>query len=327
MNFLEAKRAFSALFQNELSEWEGRALLTKLYENGENEEEIAAAAIVMRSHSIKLDLPFELQQKVIDIVGTGGDKSKSINVSSASAIVLASLGIYVAKHGNRAITSNSGSADVLEALGVNLSLSNSAQIKMLEDTGFTFMFATNHHPAMSYIMPIRRNIPHRTIFNILGILTNPSGTKKGLFGVFSPEFNGRIANALKRLNSSSAIIVSSNDGLDEISVSSTTQAVRLNDGTIEEFIIDPQDLGIKLSKKEEVTGGDAIQNAQVTLDIFDGKERGAKRDIVLINTAYALVVDGIARDAKDGLEMAKMAIDSGKTKQKLEEIIKFSRLF
>lgn len=327
MNFLEAKRAFAALFQNELSDWEARSLLTTLYENGENEEEIAAAATVMRSHSVKLSLPLELQGKIIDIVGTGGDKSKSINVSSTSAIILASLGSFVAKHGNRAITSNSGSADMLEALGVNLSLSNEAQIKMLVETNFTFMFAINHHPAMSYIMPIRRSIPHRTIFNIIGPLCNPAGAKKGLIGVFSPEFNTRIANALKRLNSPSSLVISSLDGMDEISVSSVTKASFLKDGKIKEFEINPEDFGIKLSKKEDVVGGDANENAKVALDIFAKKEMGPKRDIVLLNAAYSLLVDGKVSDAKDGFEMAKMAVDSGLAKQKLDEIIKFSQQF
>lgn len=327
MNFLEAKRSFAALFQNELSEWEARSLLTTLYENGENEEEIAAAATVMRSHAVKLSLPIELQGKVLDIVGTGGDKSKSINVSSTSAIILASLGSFVAKHGNRAITSNSGSADMLEALGINLNLSSEAQIKMLEETNFTFMFAINHHPAMSYIMPIRRSIPHRTIFNIIGPLCNPAGARKGLIGVFSPEFNTRIANALKRLNSPSSLVVSSVDGMDEISVSSITKASYLKDGNITEFEINPEDFGIKLSKKEDIVGGDANDNAKITLDIFEKREKGAKRDIILLNCAYSLMVDGKVRDAKDGYEMAKMAIDSGLAKQKLDEIIKFSQQF
>ncbi|MDR0407368.1 MAG: anthranilate phosphoribosyltransferase [Campylobacteraceae bacterium] len=327
MNFLEAKKAFAALFQNELSEWEARSLLTTLYENGENEEEIAAAATVMRSHSIRLLVPFELQDKIIDIVGTGGDKSKSINISSTAAIILSSLGCYVAKHGNRAITSNSGSADMLEAIGINLSLPQEGQIKMLEDTNFTFMFAVNHHPAMSYIMPVRRSIPHPTIFNIIGPLCNPAGAKKGLIGVLNPTFNIKIANALKLLNSTSALVVSSNDGMDEISVSSATKAAMLKDGKVTEFEIDPQEYGIKISDKQEVIGGDALQNAKIAFDTLTNKEKGAKRDIVLINAAFALILDNKARDVQEGLEMARMAIQSGKAKDKLDEIIKFSHMF
>jgi anthranilate phosphoribosyltransferase len=327
MNFLEAKKAFAALFQNELSEWEARSLLTTLYENGENEEEIAAAATVMRSHSIRLCVPFELQNKIIDIVGTGGDKSKSINISSTAAIILASLGCYVAKHGNRAITSNSGSADMLEAIGINLSLPQEGQIKMLEETNFTFMFAVNHHPVMAHIMPIRRSIPHPTIFNIIGPLCNPAGAKKGLIGVLNPAFNVKIANALKLLNNISALVVSSNDGMDEISVSAVTKAAMLKDDKVSEFEIDPQEYGIKLSNKQEVIGADAVQNAKIAFDTLTNKEKGAKRDIVLLNTAFTLILDDKARDVQEGLEMANMAIDSGKAKDKLDEIIKFSRMF
>ncbi|MDR1614829.1 MAG: anthranilate phosphoribosyltransferase [Campylobacteraceae bacterium] len=327
MNFLEAKKAFAALFQNELSEWEARSLLTTLYENGENEEEIAAAATVMRSHSIRLSVPFELQGKIIDIVGTGGDKSRSINISSTSAIILASLGCYVAKHGNRAITSRSGSADMLEAIGINLSLPKEGQIKMLEETNFTFMFAINHHPAMSYIMPVRRSIPHPTIFNIIGPLCNPAGAKKGLIGVLNPAFNIKIANALKLLNTISALVVSSNDGMDEISVSAVTKAAMLKDDKVTEFEIDPQQYGIKISDKQEVIGGDAVQNAKTAFDTLTNKEKGAKRDIILINTAFTLLLDDKARDVQEGLEMAKMAIESGKAKEKLDEIIKFSQMF
>jgi anthranilate phosphoribosyltransferase len=327
MNFLEAKRAFAAFFQNELSEWEARSLLTTLYENGENEEEIAAAATVMRSHSIRLPLSFELQSKILDIVGTGGDKSKSINISSTAAIILASLGCYVAKHGNRAITSNSGSADMLEALGINLSLPQDGQVKMLEETNFTFMFAINHHPAMSYIMPIRRSIPHPTIFNIIGPLCNPAGAKKGLIGVLNPALNVKIANALKILNSSSFIVVSSTDGMDEISVSSITKAAMLKNKEVSEFEINPQDYGIKLSNKQEIVGGDAAQNAKIAFETLTNQEKGAKKDIVLLNTAFTLFLDDKARDVKEGLEMANMAIESGKAKAKLDEIIKFSQMF
>jgi anthranilate phosphoribosyltransferase len=327
MNFLEAKRAFAALFQNELSEWEARSLLTTLYERGENEEEIAAAATVMRSHSIRLPLEAELQAKIIDIVGTGGDKSKSINISSTAAIIMASLGCHVAKHGNRAITSNSGSADMLEAIGINLSIPQEAQVRMLEETNFTFMFAINHHPAMSYIMPIRRSIPHPTIFNIIGPLCNPAGAKKGLIGVLNPDYNIRIAGAMKILGNSSSLVVSATDIMDEISVSSITKAAMFKNGEVSEFDIDPEAYGIKLSSKDEVVGGDANYNAQVALETLTGKLKGPKRDIVAFNAAWALYIDDKARDVKEGLEMVAMAIESGLAKKKLDEIIKFSQMF
>jgi len=174
--FEEARAKFERLFRGEMPERDAREYLVSLYKRGESAEEIAAAVDVMRSHSIKLEMEESLRDKLIDVVGTGGDKSGSFNISSTVALILASMGAYVAKHGNRAVTSNSGSADMLEALGINLNLTPGQQVRMLEETGFTFMFAVNHHPAMKYIMPIRKSLPHRTIFNILGPLTNPAGS-------------------------------------------------------------------------------------------------------------------------------------------------------
>ena len=180
MTYQEAVDKFSLLFENKMSEEEAKKFLIDMYEKGESSAEIAAAAKVMREHSIKLPIPEDLREKLIDNCGTGGDKSNTFNISTTTSLVLASGGCYVAKHGNRSITSKSGSADMLEALGINLNLKVSEQVKMLEDTGFCFIFAQNHHPAMRYITPIRKSLPHRTIFNILGPLTNPAGVKKQL---------------------------------------------------------------------------------------------------------------------------------------------------
>ncbi|MFV0481181.1 MAG: anthranilate phosphoribosyltransferase [Campylobacteraceae bacterium] len=325
MEFEEAFDVFTKLFENKLNFEEAKELLISLYERGESETEIAAAATVMRNHMIKLPISNELKNQVIDIVGTGGDKSKSINISSTSAIILASLDCYVAKHGNRAVTSNSGSADMLEALGINLDLKAEQQVKMLEDLHYTFMFAKNHHPAMIYITPVRNAIPHRTIFNMLGPISSPAEARKYLIGVFSPEFNYRIAHALKYLNSPSSLVVSSLDGMDEISVSAVTKAMRITEEGIEEFEINPEDFGIKLYKKEEIIGGNAAQNAQITRGILDNTLKGAKRDIVLLNAAYALQTYKKARDAKEGLEMATMALENGKASKKLKDIIHFSQ--
>ncbi|NOZ90872.1 MAG: anthranilate phosphoribosyltransferase, partial [Epsilonproteobacteria bacterium] len=183
---MDIKEQFEKLFANKLSTNDARELLIELYKKGETSEDIATVASIMRENSIKLPISEELEDRAIDIVGTGGDKSGSFNISTTVSLLLASLGSIVAKHGNRSITSNSGSADVLEALGINLNLTPSQQVKMLEESGFCFIFAMNHHPAMKHIMPIRKSIEHRTIFNILGPLTNPAGAKKYLLGVFSP---------------------------------------------------------------------------------------------------------------------------------------------
>jgi len=322
--FSKAKLKFDDIFENRLPEDEVREYLVELYERGETAAEIAAAASAMRDHLLPLQIPYHLKEQLIDNCGTGGDKSNSFNISTTVSILLAACGCFVAKHGNRSITSNSGSADMLEALGMNLSITVHKLADMLEETGFAFMFAINHHPAMKYIMPIRKSIPHRTIFNILGPLSNPASVPKQLIGVFSKDYINRIAEALNMLEAKKSIVVSSKDGMDEISISDITYATSLTNGKIEDFIIDPQEYGFKLSPKEEIVGGDAIVNAQITKDILFGKEKGAKLDIVLINAATALVVDGKARDIKEGIQIARDAILSGKAKDKLEQIVKIS---
>jgi anthranilate phosphoribosyltransferase len=230
----------------------------------------------------------------------------------------------VAKHGNRSITSKSGSADMLEALGVNLNLSLENSAKILEETGFTFMFAQNHHPAMKYIMPIRKSIPHRTIFNILGPLSNPATVSKQLIGVFDKSYINKLVYAMDMLDAKRAMIVSSKDGMDEISISDITYASSLYNGKIDDFEINPEHYGMQMSDKDEIIGGNAVFNAKLSSDILSKKLIGAKLNIVLLNTAAALIVDEKARDFKDGIDIAKEAILSGKAKEKLEQIIKVS---
>jgi anthranilate phosphoribosyltransferase len=322
--FNRAKLKFDDIFENRLPEDEVKRYLVQLYEQGETASEIAAAASAMREHLIPLNIPYDLKRRAIDVVGTGGDNSNSFNISSTTSIILAACGCYVAKHGNRSITSKSGSADMLEALGINLNISLDKLPLMLEETGFCFMFAQNHHPAMKYIMPIRKSLPHRTIFNILGPLSNPATVSKEFIGVFSKEFIGRITEALKMLDTQKAMVVSSNDGMDEISISDITYAASLEEGEIKEFVIDPQEYGFSLAPKEAIVGADAQVNASITKSILCNEEQGAKRDIVLLNSAASLVVDDKARDFKEGIEMAKEAIESGKSKEKLEELIHVS---
>jgi anthranilate phosphoribosyltransferase len=322
---MNIKQQFEKLFNNEMPESEARQFLIDLYEKGESGSDIAAAASVMREHSVKLPLSDELREKAIDIVGTGGDKSGSFNISTTVSLLLASLGSVVAKHGNRSITSNSGSADVLEALGINLNLPVEAQLKMLEETGFAFIFAMNHHPAMKHIMPIRKSIDHRTIFNILGPLTNPAGARKYLLGVFDPSFIKRMAEALLKLDTERAFVVSSHDGMDEISLATESTFAYVENGRIFEGVIDPVLYGFDKAPKEAILGGDARYNAQITRNILDGTEQGAKRDIVLLNAAFALFVDGKVRDIQEAVEKAKDAIASGKASVHLEKMAKISQ--
>ena len=319
------REKFEKLFNNEMAREEARSFLIELYDKGETAEDIAIAASVMREYSIKLPLSEELQDKAIDVVGTGGDKSGSFNISTTVSLLLASLGCVVAKHGNRSITSNSGSADALEALGINLNLSVANQLTMLEETGFTFIFAMNHHPAMKHIMPIRKSIDHRTVFNILGPLTNPAGAKKYLLGVFSPEYIVRIAEALKELDVTRAYVVSSDDGMDEISLATTTQFAYVANGVVSEGIIDPQTHGFKLAPKEAILGGNAIDNANITRAIFSCESTDAQRDIVVLNAGFALYADGKARDMQEAFEVARAGLDSGMAKVHLQKIAETSK--
>lgn len=325
--FNKARLKFDDIFENRLPEDEVRKFLIELYERGESAEEIAAAADAMRDHMVVLPVHYEIKEQLIDNCGTGGDFSGSFNISTTVSILLAACGSKVAKHGNRSITSNSGSADMLEALGMNLALTLEQQIQMLERTGFCFMFAVNHHPAMKYIMPIRKSIPHRTIFNILGPLSNPATVHKQLIGVFHTSFVPRVAKALTLLGTKRAIVVASNDGLDEISISDTTNAAFIDHGSIREFVIDPREYGFDLYDKSEILGGDATTNAQITKDILNGKLTGAKLDIVLLNAGFALLVDQKVYSTEEGIAMAKKAIQNGKARAKLEEIINCSNSF
>ncbi|MCF6245520.1 MAG: anthranilate phosphoribosyltransferase, partial [Sulfurovum sp.] len=233
------------------------------------------------------------------------------------SLLLASMGRVVAKHGNRSITSNSGSTDVLEALGLNLDLSIDNKIKMLEETGFCFFPATDHHPAMKHIMPIRKSIEHRTIFNLLGPLTNPAGAQKYLLGVFDFSYVKVMAEALLELDTKRAYVVSSLDGMDEIGISTNTAFAYVEDGRISEGEIHPETFGFKLASKEAILGGDAKHNAQITRDIFSGEVSGAKRDIVVLNAAFALFVDGNVRDVKEAIEMVESQLDSSKAREHL----------
>ncbi len=327
MQYQEAVETFEHLFTHKMSDEAMRELLIRLYDRGESAQEIAAAAMVMRAHSIKLPIPEDMEFKIMDNCGTGGDKSGSFNISTTVSLLLASMGSLVAKHGNRSITSRSGSADVLEALGIHLNLSVDEQVQMLKEVGFAFIFAVNHHPAMKFIMPIRKSIEHRTIFNILGPLTNPAGVKKQLIGVFDPDYIQRVAKALELNSAERAMVVSSKDGMDEIGISTVSFAAKLDAKGVSEMEIDPERYGFKLADSQSIKGGDARENAAILEGILKGDIHGPKRDVVLLNAAAALWVDGKARDMKEGIEMAKEAIDSAKAAAHLSQIIRMSQSF
>lgn len=325
MTYDEAIVKFTSLFEHKMSDEEMRDFLLSIRLDEDTPVAIiAAAAHVMRSFSVALPISEALREEAVDIVGTGGDKIGSFNISSTVALLAASCGATVAKHGSRSITSKSGSADMFEALGVRLDLSIEQSARLLEETGFTFMFAQNHHPAMKFIVPVRKSIPDKTIFNILGPLTNPAGVKKSMLGVFDKAFVPKMAEALQINGATSALVVSSNEGMDEISISDVTYATLLRDGKREEFIIDPQEYSIKKAPLEAIIGGDARVNANILRAIFDEKATDAQRDIVLINTAASLMVSGFARDIQDGLAMGREALAKARPKIKLKQIIETS---
>ncbi len=325
MTYDEARSAFTSLFKHEMNDKEMREFLAGMtLDKNTSVSSIAAAAEVMRSFAIPLPISDETQSRAIDIVGTGGDKIGSFNISSTTALLVAACGSTVAKHGSRSVTSKSGSADMFEALGIRLDLSMQNSGRLLEESGFTFMFAQNHHPAMKFIMPVRKTIPDKTIFNILGPLTNPAGVTKSMLGVFNKAFVPKIAEALKINGATSAMVVSSHEGMDEISISDVTYASRLVNGNIHEFIIDPQEYGIKKMPIGSIVGGEARENAKILLAIFESNATDAQRDIVLLNSAASLMVDGAARDMQDGLEMAREAIANKRALKKLRQVIEIS---
>ncbi|QFR49346.1 anthranilate phosphoribosyltransferase [Sulfurimonas lithotrophica] len=325
MKYEEAKEKFTSLFNHEMGDAQMRDFLQSMkLDKYTPVEAIAAAAEVMRTYALPLPISNELREKSIDIVGTGGDKIGSFNISSTVSILAAAAGCNVAKHGSRSITSKSGSADMLEKLGIRLDITPNQSAKLLEESGFCFMFAQNHHPAMKFIVPVRKTIPDKTIFNILGPLTNPANVQKSLLGVFDKSFVPKMAEALKINGSKSSLVVSSEEGMDEISLSGVTYASYLKDGKTREFEIDPEEYGFKKAPLKAIVGGDAKHNAQILYNIFDSCATDAQRDIVLLNTAAALMVDDKVRDIQDGIAMAKETIACSKAKEKLKQIIEIS---
>lgn len=295
------------------------SFLTALRTKGETIEEITGAARIMRDKAAKIKAP----EGVLDTCGTGGDMSHTFNISTTAAVVISAGGVPVAKHGNKAVSSRSGSADLLEALGIRIDLSPDKVEKCLFETGFGFLFAPLFHPAMKYAIGPRREMGIRTIFNILGPITNPAGARRQIVGVFAAKLTGTLGTVLGNLGAEDAMVVHGEDGLDEITITDGTRVSRFANGRVENLIFSPEDFGLNRGKREDLVGGDNQENANITRQILSG-EKGAKRDIVLINAAAGFMVTGRASDAKAAVAMAREAIDSGNALKKLEEIIKVS---
>lgn len=291
------------------------SFLTALRMKGETVEEITGAAKVMREKSARIKAPAH----TIDTCGTGGDMAHTFNISTTTAIVVAACGVPVAKHGNRSVSSSSGSADVLEALGVKIDLPPEKVEKCLEATGFGFMFAPLFHPAMKYAVGPRKEMAVRTVFNILGPLTNPAGADRQVLGVFSDHLTETMAEVLNNLGITHAFVVHGKDGLDEITITDDTKITELKDERTDTYHLAPEDLGFKRAKREDLTGGTARENADITIGILKGIN-GPKRDITIMNAAAALLSSDAARSFSEAVEMAKKSIDSGASLKKLDEI-------
>lgn len=313
---LEAKECMNEIMEGLASEVQMSAYLTALSLKGETIEEITGSAAGMREHCIKL----LHDQEVLEIVGTGGDGSNSFNISTTSSIIIASGGVPVAKHGNRAASSKCGAADVLEALGVKIDIEPTQSAAILKKTNMCFLFAQNYHIAMKYIAPIRRELGIRTVFNILGPLTNPAGANMQVMGVYEEALVEPLAKVLCNLGVKRAMVVYGQDGLDEISLSSPTTICEVKDGHFNTYVIQPEDFGLTRCNKEELVGGTPEQNAKITLDILHGV-KGPKRDAVLLNAGAGLYIAGKVDTLLQGVKRVEELIDQGIAKAKLEEFI------
>ncbi len=296
------------------------AFVTGLRLKGETSEEIAGMASVMQEKALTV----EAESTIIDTCGTGGDGSQTINISTIAAFVTVGAGLKVAKHGNRAITSSCGSADVLEAAGVKIDLGPEGVKQCINEVGMGFMFAPIFHPAMRFAGPLRREIGIRTVFNILGPLTNPARAKNQVLGIADPSLGLKMAEVLKRLGCLHALIVHGNDGLDEISISGPSQIWELKSGEIYEYTIAPEDFGIQQASSDEIRGGVAEENVEVMHKVLSG-EHGPKRDIVLLNAAAAITAGNQADSLAEGLVIAQESIDSGRASSKLNALIDLSQ--
>ena len=313
----EATAVMNEIMSGKATDAQIAGFLIALRLKGETIDEITACAKVMREKASRIK-PKD-HKHLIDVVGTGGDKSGTFNISTVAAFVTAGAGISVAKHGNKSVSSKSGSADVLKALGINIELEPKKVEQCINEVGIGYMFAPKFHSAMKYAIGPRKELAVRTIFNILGPLTNPAEAPYELMGVFKEELVEPLAEVLGKLGCKHAMVIHGN-GLDEITLEAPTKVAEYKDGHVTTYEIKPTDFGIKLAELKDIKGGSPEDNAKITLDILSGKEKGPKRDIVLLNAGAAIYVAGKADNIQDGIDMAKDSIDSGKALEKLNNL-------
>lgn len=324
LSYDEAYAVMNEIMDGATSQAQNAAFLAALSTKStkaETIDEISGCANAMREHATPVPHP---GMEVLEIVGTGGDKAKSFNISSTSAMVIAAGGVKVAKHGNRAASSASGAADVLEALGINIQEDPELCLKLLNEAGVCFMFAQKYHTSMKYVGAIRKELGIRTVFNILGPLTNPAKPEYYVLGVYDEYLVEPIAKVLNNMGVKRAMVVFGEDVLDEISPSAPTKVCELKDGFYNTYEIKPEDFGLTRGQKADIVGGTPEQNADITRDILDGKEKGTRRTAVLMNAGAGLYVGGKAATLKEGVEMAAKLIDDGSAKKVLEKFIEVS---
>jgi anthranilate phosphoribosyltransferase len=315
----ESAHAFDRMMSGEATPSQMGGLLMAMRVRGETIDEITGAVSTMRAKMLGVKAPPD----AIDVVGTGGDASGSYNISTCAAFVVAGAGVPVAKHGNRALSSRSGAADVLSALGVNIEQTPAGVARCISEAGIGFMFAPAHHPAMKNVGPTRVELGTRTIFNLLGPLSNPAGVKRQMVGVFSRQWIEPLAQVLKNLGSDSVWVVHGSDGLDEITTAGPTHVAALENGHVRTFDISPSDIGVAPVKPEALRGGDADSNAAALKQVLEGK-KGPFRDVAIFNAAAALIVAGRAKDLKEAAALATHAIDSGEAEGTLDRLIAVS---
>jgi anthranilate phosphoribosyltransferase len=315
----EAAHAFNRMMSGEATPSQMGGLLMALRVRGETVDEITGAVTAMREKMLTVAAP----EGAVDVVGTGGDASGSYNISTCAAFIVAGAGVPIAKHGNRALSSRSGAADVLGALGVKIDLTPSEITRCIYEAGIGFMFAPAHHPATKNVAATRVELGTRTIFNLLGPLSNPAGVKRQMIGVFSRHWVEPLAQVAKNLGAEHVYVVHGSDGLDEITTSGPTYVAELNNSAVRTFEINPDEFGIKKAKPEALRGGDAEENASALTSVLDGKV-GAYRDVAVLNAAAALVVAGRAEGLKDGVVLAQKSIDSGEAKDRLARLVTIS---
>ena len=316
----DARELMSSIMDGEATQAQIAGFLVALRTKGETADEIAGFAEAMREHVVPVT---PQRSPVVDIVGTGGDGAHTFNISTAAALVAAAAGAAVAKHGNRAASSQAGSADVLEELGIALEQPPERIALSIDDLGFGFMFARAHHPAMRFVAPVRQEIGIRTVFNVLGPLANPAGACDGVFGVYSPALVPLFAEALAELGARHAFVVHGEGGLDELSPSGPSLVAEIVDGDVSEWELDPRDLGIEPTDPAELRGGSAADNAVIVRAVLTG-EPGGRRDAVLLNASGALVAAGLADDLVDGIALGAETIDSGAAASRLDALVAFS---